>query len=246
MDEDEAAARSLATEAAALDPELDAGLLEHALEALDVDQILRENQLRLEELQELQWARARMEYAHASSAHVREREHALAEDVLASLTDLLLRVPPNAVTATARAAGPMVLLSQVVLASSLTPTSALSHGFYGTLSVPVHGAKTQAQLPGAHDPNSLPVWAPLLRPSTVADNATARPGADPRVLAYAWDDAQASPAQAVKAAMGPAVPYGQGGVRPVPVLGGISSPLATTQVGAQLGTRPARPVSRPS
>ena len=246
MDEDEAAARSLATEAAALDPELDAGLLEHALEALDVDQILRENQLRLEELQELQWARARMEYAHASSAHVRERERALAEDVLASLTDLLLRVPPNAVTATARAAGPMVLLSQVVLASSLTPSSALSHGFYGTLAVPVHGAKTQAQLPGAHDPNSLPVWAPLLRPSTVADNATARPGADPRVLAYAWDDAQASPAQAVKAAMGPAVPYGQGGVRPVPVLGGISSPLATTQVGAQLGTRPARPVSRPS
>jgi len=225
MDEDDVSAHSLAAEAAALDPELDAALLQQALEALDVDQVLQEIRLRLEELQELQWARTRMDYAQASSAHVYERERELAEDVLSSLTDLLLHVPPSAVATTARAAGPMVLLTQVVLASSLTPSSALSHGFYGTLSMPVHGAKTQAQLPGANDPNALPVWAPLLRPSTVADNATAQPGADARVLAYAWDRAQASPAQAVKAAMDPAVPYGQGSMRPVPMPAVGTSPL---------------------
>ncbi|WFD20444.1 hypothetical protein MCAP1_002688 [Malassezia caprae] len=236
MDEDEVAAHTLAAEAAALDPELDATLLEQALEALDVDQILHENRLRLEELQELQWARTRMDYAQASSAHVDERERELAEDVLGSLTDLLLHVPPSAVATTARAAGPMVLLTQVVLASSLTPSSALSHGFYGTLSLPVHGAKTQAQLPDAHNPNALPMWAPLLRPSTVADNATAQPGADARILAYAWDQAQASPAQAVKAAMGPGVPHAPG-MRPVPM-----PAVGAPPPGAP---RPGRVVARP-
>ncbi|WFD24027.1 hypothetical protein MEQU1_002724 [Malassezia equina] len=248
-DEPAASAHSLAAEASALDPALDAALLAQALESLDVDRILHENQLRLEELQELQWARTRMEYAQASSVRVNEREQELANEVVASLTDLLLHVPPQAIAATARAAGPMVWVTQVVLASSLTSSSALARGFYGTLSMPLHGPKSQAQLPSGDAPNAAPVWAPLSRPSTVADNATARPGADPRGLAYAWEHVQGSPAQAVRAAMGPVMPYAQGAGRPMPT--GISSPssMPGAAPGTGLpGTRPSRamPMSRPA
>lgn len=248
-DEPAASAHRLAAEASALDPALDAALLAQALESLDVDRILHENQLRLEELQELQWARTRMEYAQASSKPVNEREHELANEVVASLTDLLLHVPPQAIAATVRAAGPMVWVTQVVLASSLTPSSALARGFYGTLAMPLHGPKSQAQLPSGDAPNAAPVWAPLSRPSTVADNATARPSADPRGLAYAWEHAQGSPAQAVRAAMGPVMPYAQGAGRPMPT--GISSPSSMPggAPGTDLpSTRPSRamPMSRPA
>lgn len=245
MDEDETSAHGLATEAAALDPALDAGLLEQALDALDVDQILAENQSRLEELQELQWARVRMEYGQADSQPVCARERELAQNVLESLTDLLLHVPPKAVAATARAAGPLVLLTQVALASSLVPSSALAHGYAGTLTPSWPGAKSQAVVPGMGDASASHVWAPLMRPSTVADNATAHVEADPRRLAYAWEQAQQSPAQAVKAAMSPAVPYATGAVRPVATTPMMSSPLGIAQPGSLPVARPSRVVPRP-
>lgn len=203
---------SLVDAAVNLDPSLDPLLMQSAVQVIGVDDVLLANEKRLDELQEIQWMRVRLDYGHAPMpAAVVEREQALASDVLASLVDLLCRVPPLLVHHVAHATAPYIHMSHAVLASSLAGhASPHSRGFWGTLPDTYYGAKSHIQLPvpGRADTSA---WAPLIRPAAIADNTTAH-AVEHGALLAAHSMFEASPAAAVKNTLGqprppmPAVP----------------------------------------
>ena len=196
----------LVQRAVELEPTLDPVLMESALHILDTDEILAQNQERLDELQELQWLRVRMDNDHTPiPLAMIEREQRLAEDALHSLVDLVRRVPPSALGHTAQAAGPLILMSHVVLITSLSTRAnhdILSHGYWGTLPDTYHGAKTQTNVAVPGSTPSLMAWAPLVRPAVVADNTTAEPEPGKRpAFMHAYEQYSGSPAAAVRNAM---------------------------------------------
>ena len=75
-----------------VDPALDPSLMKQAVDVLTTDDILTQNEIRLDELQEMQWLRVRMmkdDSVPIPPAMI-EREQLLAEQVLSSLVDLTL------------------------------------------------------------------------------------------------------------------------------------------------------------
>ncbi|WFD31211.1 hypothetical protein MSPP1_002245 [Malassezia sp. CBS 17886] len=215
---------ALAASAAALDPGLDAGVLQDAVRSLEFDDALRANAEMLEELQALQWVRTRAEYGTPHAAplqRLRVYEQRVAERVLYSLALLLARAPRNTLTtAHAHRVRPLAHACVAALSTALDAPDTqplLARGFWGTIPQGYHGARSHALLPtpnapGSKGPAARPsVWAPLVQPSAVADNTTVhwtgreRSGA----LAAAAAEFAGSPAEAVLAA-GPRaqVPYG--------------------------------------
>lgn len=193
---------TLAADAAALDPALDAELLAAGLAHLDADEELAENAELLHELQELQWLRVRMDYAQPTQhAAVAAEEQAVASELLASLVRLLLRVPPRAV-AEARTA-PLLSRSVAVLAHSLQGAGAFQQGYWGTLPDATFGVQSRAYLntPGANGQQQT-TWGALVRPRVVADNATVRweQGSAPGALAAAAVSLAAAPGETVQRA----------------------------------------------
>lgn len=218
--------------AVSLDPALDPSLMKQAVDVLSTDDILTQNEIRLDELQEMQWLRVRMmkdDYVRIPPAMI-QREQLLAVQVLSSLVDLLCRVTPSALGHVARAAGPLVHVSHVALVSSLSDTRACvaSRGFWGTLPDASFGARSKAtlSLPGM-PPDSM-AWAALLRPAAIADNVTVHTAPEKRhVLASEYEQFAASPATAVKNVLSqPRAPvvYATGAQRPLHPPGGSPFP----------------------
>lgn len=222
----------LAQAAVSLDPALDPSLMKQAVDVLSTDDILTQNEIRLDELQEMQWLRIRMmkdDHALIPPAMI-EREQLLAAQVLSSLVDLLCRVMPSALGHVARAAGPLMHMSHAALVSSLSDARpcVASRGFWGTLPDAYFGAQTKAtlSLPGM-PPDSM-AWATLLRPAAIADNVTAQAAPEKRnILASEYEQFAASPATAVKNVLSqpraPAV-YATGAQRPLYAPGGPPYP----------------------
>lgn len=211
-----------------VDPALDPSLMKQAVDVLTTDDILTQNEIRLDELQEMQWLRVRMmkdDSVPIPPAMI-EREQLLAEQVLSSLVDLLCQATPSALGRIARAAGPLMHMSHAALVSSIsdTRTGVAPRGFWGTLPDAFYGAasKTTLSLPGMPPDSSS--WATLLRPAAIADNVTAHAAPERRnVLASEYEQFAASPATAVKnvliqprapaiyASSAPRPPYAAGG-----------------------------------
>ena len=211
-----------------VDPALDPSLMKQAVDVLTTDDILTQNEIRLDELQEMQWLRVRMmkdDSVPIPPAMI-EREQLLAEQVLSSLVDLLCQAAPSALGRIARAAGPLMHMSHAALVSSIsdTRTGVAPRGFWGTLPDAFYGAasKTTLSLPGMPPDSSS--WATLLRPAAIADNVTAHAAPERRnVLASEYEQFAASPATAVKnvliqprapaiyASSAPRPPYAAGG-----------------------------------
>lgn len=240
---EETTSHALATDAAALDPALDAALLEQALDTLEIDHMLSANAARLDELQELQWLRVRMDYGHATSEQASRREQELAETLLASLVGLLCRLPPSALGTAVARHGPLWHMTQTALASSLAKPSQVP-GYWGTVPEGYAGVRTQVTLappPSATDPSTTPTptWAALVRPRVVVTNETARPTSATVPLLSSYDQFQGSPVVAVKAMMTQARPP-----PPTPAYMGVGRPpLGYLPSQAPFSTMPRPPTN---
>lgn len=210
------ASHELAQLAASLDPALDASVLQEGIAQLDLDRALAENWEALEELQELQWLRTRMDHgAPTEHAAVSAQEQACAAELLTALTQLLLRAPTDSGHAV-RAAAPLWSRSVAVLSKSLE--GAALPGFWGTLPDHTFGMQTKTYLnstaaPTAPGAPQQATWAALVRPRMLADTATARweQGSAPGALAAAATAHAGAPGEAVQRAFAaPSYP------RPVP------------------------------
>ncbi|WFC95427.1 hypothetical protein MBRA1_002075 [Malassezia brasiliensis] len=204
---DSPVAEDLAMQAAALDPALDPELLQAGIASLGVDEVLADNAELVQELQELQWLRTRIGYGRVPEQEaVHALEQACADDLLASLVQLLLLPhPPRAPT---RHAHPLWHQSVAALAKSLESVSL--PGYWGTLPDTAYGVQSRAFLsnppagvptgPQAAQPQAT--WAPLVRPRVLADTLTAQwiEGSGPGALAAAATAHAAAPGEAVQRA----------------------------------------------
>ncbi|WFD33536.1 hypothetical protein MCUN1_000349 [Malassezia cuniculi] len=243
----------IAADMAKLDSSLDASVLGDAIEELDAsyafDDIIADNWDILRELQDVQWLRTRTTYTGGkpapTPAALAAYEQILADELLASLTQLMLAKHPSTPRDTPPPPPPRPLLLASMAALSTSVTRPMP-GYYGTLDGRTYAPKTSAQLDvQAGTPVPPPVrttWAGIARPTVLADNFVAHwtPGAPPGKLSAKAADHAGTPGDLAGAYPG-APPHARqfAYARPPVPSYGAPSPQAYA------ATRSGRPVVRP-
>ncbi|WFC99888.1 hypothetical protein MYAM1_002634 [Malassezia yamatoensis] len=200
-------AKDFAQQAVNLEPSLDLGLLEEAANQLEVDATLEHNAELLQELQEIQWLRTRMDATEVTShPSVDALEAECAQDLLESLAQLAIQLPPRSLGKITN--GHVWAQSIAMLTNSLQRSS--WPGFWGTLPESSFGVQTHAVInmapisrntPAAQQAQQ-PTWAALVRPRVLADASTAQwiEENPPGYLAAASKRHHAGPGDAVQRA----------------------------------------------
>ncbi|WFD43733.1 hypothetical protein MPSI1_002397 [Malassezia psittaci] len=199
--------KDFAQQAVNIEPSLDLGLLEEAANQLEVESKLEHNAELLQELQEIQWLRTRMDATEATwHPSVDALEAECAQDLLDSLVQLATKLPPRSLGKITN--GPLWAQSIAMLTNSLQRST--WPGFWGTLPESTYGVQTHAVInmapisrntPAAQQAQQ-PTWAALARPRVLADASTAQCIEEnaPGYLAAASKRHHAGPGDAVQRA----------------------------------------------